>query len=253
MDDIRLKKHLLEEEQYPFVGWDFSHLKGRWKSEDLSWNYKEIVLKYLKNTDNLLDLGTGDGSLLLSFNHSYNKTSVTEAYPPNIKLCKERLEPLGIKVYPLKQDDKLTSIKDNSFDIVISNHESYDVLELKRILKTKGLFITEQVGAFNNKDLATFLDPKHIDQFPNMRLDLCEEKLKENGFKILQKDEYFPKLKFFDLGAFVYLAKIIKWEFLDFSVEKCFDKLKELQKRIDKDGYITSTEHRFLLVGVKND
>ena len=43
-------------------------------------------------------MGTGGGELLLSFNHPYDKTSVTEGYEPNIKLCQEVLSPLGIKV-----------------------------------------------------------------------------------------------------------------------------------------------------------
>ena len=69
-------------------------------------------------------MGTGGGELLLSFNHPYDKTSVTEAYEPNIKLCQETLSPLGINVYPIKQDDILTGIKDSHFDIVLitTNH-----------------------------------------------------------------------------------------------------------------------------------
>ena len=49
-------------------------------------------------------------------------------------------------------------IDDNEFDIVINRHESYNEKELFRILKPNGLFITQQVGAYNNKDLATFFD-----------------------------------------------------------------------------------------------
>ncbi|WP_365845908.1 hypothetical protein [Clostridium sp.] len=36
--------------------------------------------------------------------------------------------------------------EDNTFDIVINRHESYCVSEVKRILKTDGIFIAQQVG-----------------------------------------------------------------------------------------------------------
>ena len=44
----------------------------------------------------LLDIDTGGGEFLLSLRHPYVKTSATEAYPPNIQLCKETLLPLRL-------------------------------------------------------------------------------------------------------------------------------------------------------------
>ena len=43
----------------------------------------------------LLDMETG-GEFLLSLRHPNNNTAAIEAYPPNVKLCKEVLLPLGI-------------------------------------------------------------------------------------------------------------------------------------------------------------
>lgn len=78
-------------------GWDFSHIEGRYTEEtDLPWNYQNIILDYLKPEMKLLDIDTGGGEFLLSLRHPYVKTSATEAYPPNIQLCKETLLPLGI-------------------------------------------------------------------------------------------------------------------------------------------------------------
>ena len=78
-------------------GWDFSHIEGKYTEEtDLPWNYQNIILDYLKPEMKLLDIDTGGGEFLLSLRHPYVKTSATEAYPPNIQLCKETLLPLGI-------------------------------------------------------------------------------------------------------------------------------------------------------------
>lgn len=251
MNKKELMDYLLKEEAHAFTGWDFSYLTGRWENEILPWEYKSIILNYLKPEMNLLDMGTGGGEFLLTLQHPYLNTSVTEAYAPNIKLCEETLKPRGIKVYPVKEDGILTNIGDATFDIVINRHEFFDAVEVSRVLKKGGIFITQQVGAYNNKDLATFFDSNHIDQFPNATLEYQRNELQKNGFKVLEQGEFYPKIKFFDLGAIAFFAKIISWEFLDFSVEKLMDKFLILQEKLSEQGYIESTEHRYYVVAVK--
>ena len=41
------------------------------------------------------------------------------------------------------------------------------------------------------------------------------------GFEILMSDEAYRPIEFYDVGALVWFAKIIQWEFVDFSVS-CF-------------------------------
>ncbi len=250
------KKELLEylqiEEAKTITGWDFSYLDNRWESEELPWDYFQIVKKFLKPNDKLLDIGTGGGEVLLTFNHPYENTTVTEGYKPNYELCLKKLEPLGIKVLNYVGDEIFKEIEDNQFDIIINRHESYNEQELYRILKPNGVFITQQVGAFNNKELATFFDESHIDSFPEMTLDKSIRRLKENGFDIIDSKEYFPVLKFYDLGAIAYFAKIIEWEFINFRVKENIDKFLILQEELKRNGYVSSKEHRFIIVCKKS-
>ena len=250
-DNYELKKYLLNEENHAFKGWDFSYLKGRWENENLPWDYKKIVLNYLDKNMNLLDMGTGGGEFLLTLNHPHTKTSVTEGYKPNILLCKSTLEPLGINVFPVSDDDLLINIPDNTYDIVINRHESYNEAEVKRVLKENGIFITQQVGAYNNKDLATYFDENHTDQFPKMTLDKSINRLDKEGFEIILKDEFYPEVRFYDLGAVAFFAKIIEWEFLNFSVENTFSKFLILKEELKNKGYVKSTEHRFIIAAKK--
>lgn len=46
-------------------------------------------------------------------------------------------------------------------------------------------------------------------------------------------------------------ARIIEWEFPGFSVDRCFDRLLKLQRRIEREGRITGTTHRYLLAANK--
>ena len=58
-------------------------------------------------------------------------------------------------------------------------------------------------------------------------------------------------ITFFDVGAFVWFAHIIEWEFPGFSVERCFAQLLEMQREIEARGRIEGTTHRYLIVARK--
>lgn len=246
----QLKEYLKNEEAKTFKGWEFSYLDGRWNTEKLPWDYKKILLSYLKPLDKLLDMGTGGGEFLLTLNHLPNLTSVTESYPPNVQLCYDNLSPLGIEVKQVFNDSSLPFAA-NTFDIISNRHESYEIDEVKRILKSGGYFITQQVGGCNNNDLSRKLINNFIPQFPNHDLNHNRELLINSGFNILFEDEIFTQIHFYDLGALVYFAKIIEWEFPGFSVDSCFDNLCRVQKELLKNGYISGTGHRFIIVAQK--
>jgi SAM-dependent methyltransferase len=242
-----LKKLWKSDEEMSFKGWDFSYLNNRWEDEELPWNYKYIINNYLKPNYKLLDMGTGGGEFLLSLNHPYNNTCVTEAWEPNVKLCKEKLSPLGISVNQVFDDNKLP-FEDNSFDIIINKHEAYSVKEVKRILKPNGIFITQQVGGKNNEILSRLLIRNFKSEYYHIDLNYTIIELNEHNFDILYSSEYFPYLRFYDVGAIVYFAKIIEWEFPGFSVNNCFKELCKLHKKILTDSYFESLEHRFIFV-----
>ena len=73
-----------------------------------------------------------------------------------MKLCKKKLEPLGIEVKEIFNDSELP-FEDNTFDMIINRHSSFYIKEIKRILKPNGIFITQQVGGKNNEKLSNAL------------------------------------------------------------------------------------------------
>lgn len=237
-----------EEDAAHIQGWDFSHIKGRYKEKfELPWDYDSIVRDNLQNDMSLLDYDTGGGEYLLSLRHPYHKTSATEGYPPNVKLCQDRLLPLGID---LRQCDDPSEIPfdDNAFDLIINRHGEFDPYEIYRLLKKNSLFITQQVGCENDRDLVEMVLPNTANPFPHLNLKEQRKAFIDAGFKIIKSDEAYRSIEFYDVGAFVWFAHIIEWEFPDFSVDKCFDKLLKMQKIINETGKIKGTTHRYLLV-----
>ena len=242
-----------EENCASIKGWDFSHIHGRYKEEDsLPWNFETILRSLLKEEMKLLDYDTGGGEFLLSLQHPYENTAATEGYPPNVALCRERLLPLGIDLRECKNAAKIPFV-DESFDIIINRHGDFFPPEIKRLLKPGGLFITQQVGSDNDRELVEMVLPGTEKPFPHENLQEQRTRFTNIGFEILQADEAFGMISFYDVGAFVWFARIIEWEFPGFSVDRCFERLLRLQKTIEQDGKIIGTTHRYLIVAKKND
>ena len=240
-----------EEEIAHIHGWDFSHLDGRLQEPDpLPWDYRQIILSHLQPQWQLLDLDTGGGEFLLSLQHPYANTAATENYPPNVSLCRETLSPLGIDFRPANASEQLP-FPDNRFDIVIDRHGDFCPWEIHRVLKPGGLFITQQVGAENDRELVTLLCGKTDMPFPEQYLGLTSRKFQDAGFTILRGEEAFRPIRFFDVGALVWFARIIQWEFPNFSVDSHLENLLNAQKILEERGSIDGSIHRFLLVAQK--
>jgi len=245
-----LREWLNEEESAHIHGWDFSHIEERFESDCLPWDYENIVRSSLKVGMKLLDIDTGGGEFLLSLNHPYHNTAATEAYPPNVKLCRELLIPLGIDFKEADGNGRLP-FSDNSFDLVINRHGSFNADEIYRVLKPDGYFITQQVGAENDRELVEMLLGNIPLPFPDMYLAAVQKRFEAAGFTILRGEEAFCPIKFWDVGALVWFARIIQWEFPNFSVASCLPRLYKAQEILEEKGVIEGTTHRFMLTAKK--
>ena len=252
MDQNKVRNEWEQEESIAHIhGWDFSHIHGRYEEEnDLPWDYETIVRQYLTPDMRLLDYDTGGGEFLLSLGHPHDKTAATEGYAPNIELCKDRLKPWGIDFKPCN-DPASIPYDDGTFDIVINRHGDFCAKELHRLLKAGGLFITEQVGGENDIDLIRMVLPDTPIPHPELNLKTQQQVFEDVGFQIVQAEEAFRPILFYDIGAFVWFARIIEWEFPGFSVARCFDQLLDMQKQVEAQGKIEGTIHRFLIVAKK--
>lgn len=240
-----------EEDAAHIHGWDFSHIHGRYEEEqDLPWDYEAIVRQYLTDNTVLLDYDTGGGEFLLSLGHPHHRTWATEGYPPNVALCKETLLPLGVH-FKECNDASHIPFEDGAFDLIINRHGDFYAPELYRLLRKGGIFITEQVGSENDRDLVELVLPGTEKPYPHLNLPEQRDEFEKAGFQILQAEEAFRPITFYDVGAFVWFARIIEWEFPGFSVDRCFERLLNMQEIIKTEGKITGTIHRYLIVAKK--
>ena len=240
-----------EEEQAHITGWDFSYLDGRFEEEqDFGWDYADLIHQYVTDDMKIMDYDTGGGEFLLSLNHPYENTAATEGWEPNVKLCREKLLPLGIDFRECNDASRFP-FDDESFDACINRHGDFDPKELRRVLKPEGIFITQQVGDKNDRDLVEMVLPEAENPFPGLNKETQVKEFLNAGFEILRSDEAFRPIRFYDVGAFVWFARVIVWEFPDFSVDRCFERLLKLQEIIEENGFIEGTVHRYMIVAKK--
>ena len=65
---------------------------------------------------------------------------------------------------------------------------------------------------------------------------------------MLEGGEAHRPIRFFDVGALVWFARVVEWEFPGFSVESCFERLCVAQETLERTGAIEGSIHRFYVV-----
>lgn len=246
-----LYEYLLREQEQPFSGWNFEYLErsGRMAEFPTPWHYQSTIKGYLAEANTLLDMGTGGGEVLASLSPLPLNSYATEGYQPNVLVATQRLKPLGVSVMAIESDDDLP-FKDQTFDLIINRHESFNAAEVSRLLQKDGVFITQQVGGLNDCELNVWLCSQPS-QYSNWSLRSAVEQLQEAGLTILDAKDDISLTRFYDIGAIVYYLKALKWQVPDFTVEKYFDRLEMIDNLIKEQGYIDITKHRFLIIAKK--
>lgn len=225
-----------QEEEQPFVGWDFSYLAGRMLEDPLPWDYIVQAGALMDAAASVLDMDTGGGERLLDMRaHWPGRVVATEEYPPNLALARQRLEPLGVDV----RDVRITDIDplpfaDGEFDLVLNRHSAFNAAEIARILTPGGRFLTQQVHGMWTHDLMAYFG--RTPQWPDATPEKYLPRLRAAGLEIVDVQEWQGKLRFTDVGAIVYYLKCVPWEVPDFTVATHQAGLFALQKRLEETG-----------------
>jgi SAM-dependent methyltransferase len=248
----RFRELISKAESAEFTGWDFGWLDDRLIQQDTPWDFPSLVKKYIRTASSLLDMGTGGGELLASLVPLPDDCHATESYAPNQIIAHNRLTPLGVIVYPT-QDGVPLPFHDDRFDLVINRHDSFDPLEVFRILKPGGMFITQQVGGLDNLELNQVLEDQPSFPFTDWCLSNALTGLYEAGFIVDDSQKAVMNSIFLDIGAVVYYLKAIPWQVEGFSIKAHYEKLVRLHNVIERQGQFAATAHRFLIIAHKKE
>lgn len=256
-DKEDFQKNIQEALRAPFSGWDFTYINKYGGKPEFTcpWNYEKKVRELIKKSNSLLDIGTGGGEFLSALKPFPKKVIATEAYKPNLKVAKDKLNPLGIEVVKVEagiQESSPLPLDDNTFDLVIDRHECYESKEIYRILNSGGYFITQQGG---NKDLERLVTifGSLINTPEDFIWDLqnAVKYLDKAGLKIIEQRTHIANTRFYDIRVVVYFIKILEWLFPYFNVNLYKKRLENIYYLIKRDGFFEDVCHRFFIIAQK--
>jgi len=84
-------------------------------------------------------------------------------------------------------------------------------------------------------------------------LNRARQELEVAGLITDHREEAFPTARFLDVEGIVYLLKVVSWQVPDFTVDRYFEQLRDLDAEIHPQGSVDVTTHRFLAVARKPD
>ena len=241
-----------QEEAEPFTGWDFSYLDGRMIEEDVPWSYEARAQELMRQVTAVLDMDTGGGERLLELCAAWPARVVaTEAYPPNVKLAKERLAPLGVTVLDVDVDNEqpMPFAAAGEFELVLNRHSAFNSREIALTLTPGGTFLTQQVhGLYAHDLLAAFhVAPLWPDATPEFYLP----RLRTAGLEIIRAEDWTGTLTFTDVGAIVYYLKAVPWSVPGFTVATHVESLLALQRRLDVEGKLVFAAKKYIIEAQK--
>lgn len=225
------------------VGWDFSRMKD--EKEPAPWDYLELVIRYIKPTDYVLDIGTGGGEKFIKLSQYFSKGVGIDPYPEMINTAKNN----AAKSNNTKLSFELMGAKDiqfsdNTFDVVLNRHATLVPSEIARVLKPGGYFITQQVERKNMQNLKQAFNYKKIWQNDAVTLS---HNFEENGCRIIATGKYNINYWVKDVESLVFWLKAVDLP-ENFNIEDYGSQLlKYIKQYLTPKGFITNESREFLI------
>jgi len=123
--------------------------------------------------------------------------------------------------------------------------------EVFRVLKPKGIFLTQQVGEDDKQNIKeVFGRGQSFGEEPGSFVDKCIRELEDAGFKTLRKDTYNATEYYADMTDLIFLLKNTPIT-PSFDTEKDQTYLKQIEEKYRTEDGIQTNSSRFLIISTK--
>ncbi len=226
------------------IGWEFSKMNTL--RQTVPWDYLDIVKKYIKPNNYVLDVGTGGGERFLSLADYFEKGVGIDIDPEMIRVAKENAA--GRDNISFHLDTEMLSNTQGYFDLILNRHASFDLDAVLSHLKKEGYFITQQVGENNMLNIKSFLK-KTVNRPTITKAEVLNARLKLISFM-----EYDVEYVVRDVESLVFWLQALDDMHADLPGAEALKNVeifnKMLEGNIDERGFITN-EQRFLVIAQK--
>jgi SAM-dependent methyltransferase len=221
-------------------GWDFSGMNVL--RQPVPWEYRDVVLRYLRPSDVVLDIGTGGGETLGDLARSFGHGLGIDADPEMVllasrnraagnldfRVCSERLE-----------------LVPETFDVIIDRQAPFDLSAVAAHLKPGGYFITQQVGERNMACVKAALG------LSVSRPAIQRQAIAASGLQPLAFMEYDVEYAVCDIESLVFWLNALDPGHADVDGQSALAGATILNRvlagNVDERGFVTN-EHRYLAV-----
>lgn len=171
-------------------GWDFSRVKCQ--SEEVAWDFYDVVRQNCKKSNILLDIGTGGGEALLSIADAALMLVGIDNSQGMIQTAQANVMSSHVSnVRILHMDADHIQFPDGFFQVISSRHSGFHPKEVARVLAEGGCFLTQQVGEADKLNLKRAFGRGQSFEIPDGTLmNQYMTQLNEAGFCEVQSFEY---------------------------------------------------------------
>jgi SAM-dependent methyltransferase len=221
-------------------GWDFSGMSEARQS--VPWEYREVVLRYLRPSDTVLDIGTGGGERLRDLAGAFGSGLGIDVDPAMVRHATENsaMPNLSFRV----GSDRLESVPE-TFDVIISRHAPFDPSAVAAHLRPGGYFITQQVGERNMACVKAALG-----QAPEPP-EIQRQSFSGSELRLLAFLEYDVEYVVRDIESLVFWLNALDLDHADVDGRSALASAVTLNRvlagNVDGRGFVTN-EHRYLAV-----
>ena len=220
-------------------GWDFSGMNVL--RQPVPWDYHDVVLRYLRPSDVVLDVGTGAGERLRDLAPSFGHGLGIDADPEMIRLAGE--DPPGNLSFRVCSE-RLESVP-QVFDVILDRHAPFDLTAIAAHLRPDGYFITQQVGEKNMACVKAALGQ------PASPPPIGQQAIAASGLRLLAFLEYDVEYVVKDIESLVFWLNALDAAHADVDGQSALASAailnRILARNVDGRGFVTN-EHRYLAI-----
>jgi SAM-dependent methyltransferase len=224
----------------PRQGWDFSCMNIL--RQPVPWSYHDLVVRYLRPNDSVLDIGTGGGESFSRLATSFGRGLGIDIDARMIQQAVANSTSGNIRFRV--GSARLEAITE-TFDVILDRHVPFDLDAIAAHLKPAGYFVTQQVGERNMACVRAALGQEKT-QPPIHRQAFTASRLRLLAF--LEYDvEYVVR----DIESLLFWLRGLDGLHADLDGSAALASAAALNRvlagNVDERGFVTN-EHRYLAV-----
>lgn len=229
-------------------GWDFSRVRDA--RAPVPWHYVDVARRTVTPTDEVLDVGTGGGERFLTLAPHFRRGAGTDISPGMIRQARKNAAAQGVDTIQwLVMDGHRLAFSGGRFDLVLNRHCEVNAAETVRVLRSGGIFITQQVARCNTLNiLAAFgWTPESFGEGWFQPVEGLAAEFERSGCRIVARGEYDVRYWFLDVESLLFWLNAVPLPEA-FDLERHWRGVRRLVEGYGTERGIETNEHRELLI-----